>query len=141
MPVLDNETKTELNRIFTTLAGPVKLKLYTEEHAEGLSSEIAELLLELGGLSEKVSVDVRALAESGEPAARYGIERAPAIVVEAERDYGIRYYGAPAGYEFGSLIEVMLDVARGDVELSKEVRAGLERLQDPVHIKVFVTPG
>ena len=31
--------------------------------------------------------------------------RVPAIVVEGARDYGIRFLGVPAGYEFTNLID------------------------------------
>ena len=42
-----------------------------------------------------------------EKAAEFQVDKAPAIVVMNGKDYGIRYYGIPSGYEFGSLINVM----------------------------------
>jgi len=58
----------------------------------------------------------------------------------AEKDYGIRMYGLPSGYEFGTLVEAILDVSRGDSGLSDETRAGLKDLARPVHVQVFSTP-
>jgi len=43
-----------------------------------------------------------------------------AIVVEAEKDYGIRFFGIPGGYEFNSLISAIYDVSRKATDLSLE---------------------
>jgi len=140
MALLDDDTREEVRRRLSALAAPVNLVLFQEEGGEGSGTETARLLAELRELSDKVTVETHEAAEGASLAYRYGIERMPALVVEAERDYGIRYYGAPSGYEFGSLLEVMVDVAAGKSELSDAVRAGLAVLRDPVHIQVFCTP-
>ena len=55
-----------------------------------------------------------------------GIARTPAIaVLGASKDYGVRFYGAPAGYEFGSLIDAILDVSSGESGLAEETRTAL----------------
>ncbi|MFQ6117709.1 MAG: thioredoxin family protein, partial [Candidatus Bipolaricaulia bacterium] len=65
----------------------------------------------------------------------------PAIVVaRADRDYGIKFYGPPAGHEFSSLVEDVIDVSRGEVELPPDVVEELQELDTDVHIQVFVTP-
>ena len=61
-------------------------------------------------------------------------------VMGADKDYGIRMYGLPSGYEFGTLIEAILDVSRGDSGLSPETRAALKDVTRPVHLQVFSTP-
>lgn len=40
----------------------------------------------------------------------YGVQLVPAVIVEGEKDHGIRFFGAPAGYEFSSLVEDILAV-------------------------------
>ena len=70
-----------------------------------------------------------------------GIQRIPAVaVMGAEKDYGIRFYGLPTGYEFGTLVDAILDVSSGDSGLSPETRQALQTLTKPVHIQVFSTP-
>src|SRR5712691_3143083 len=70
-----------------------------------------------------------------------GIRRSPAIaVMGAEKDYGIRMYGLPSGYEFGTLVEAILDVSSGDSGLSDPTRAALKEITKPVHVQVFSTP-
>jgi hypothetical protein len=64
----------------------------------------------------------------------------PAIAVIGAKDYGIRIYGIPSGYEFGTLIEDIRLVSEGDSGLSPETRATVARLTRPVRIQVFITP-
>ena len=49
-------------------------------------------------------------------------------------------YGLPSGYEFGSLIDAILDVSSGDSGLSAPTREALAALERPVHVQVFSTP-
>jgi alkyl hydroperoxide reductase subunit AhpF len=57
-----------------------------------------------------------------------------------DRDYGIRYYGVPAGYEFAALVNDIFDVSRGDSGLSAQSKAALAQLKEPLHLQVFSTP-
>jgi glutaredoxin-like protein len=59
---------------------------------------------------------------------------------ETPKDYGIRYYGIPAGYEFSTLINDIMMVSRGESGLSAETKAYLAGLTQPLHLQVFVTP-
>ena len=60
--------------------------------------------------------------------------------IGAEKDHGIRFYGIPSGYEFGSLVDAILDVSSGDSGLLADTRQALQGLARPVHIQVFSTP-
>jgi hypothetical protein len=51
-------------------------------------------------LSEKIELKVYDFVSDGEQAKSYRIERIPATAVTGEKDYGIRFYGLTAGYEF-----------------------------------------
>jgi len=75
-----------------------------------------------------------------EQAAEEGISEIPAIVLEGENKGKVRFIGVPAGYEFATLIEDLIDVSRGTTELEQHSRETLDALTEPVHIKVFVTP-
>jgi alkyl hydroperoxide reductase subunit AhpF len=76
-----------------------------------------------------------------EKVAELGIQRIPAIaILGAEKDYGIRMYGLPSGYEFGALVDAILDVSSGDSGLSEPTRAALKEIARPVHLQVFSTP-
>ncbi|HEX9246577.1 MAG TPA: glutaredoxin, partial [bacterium] len=70
----------------------------------------------------------------------YGVDRVPAIVVLGARDYGIRYYGLPGGYELATLLDIIVDAGRGAADLEAETRAAVAQLPADVHLQVFVTP-
>jgi glutaredoxin-like protein len=57
-----------------------------------------------------------------------------------EKDYGIRFYGIPAGYEFTSLIHALRLVGGVGSLLDQETRDELAKLDQEVHMQVFVTP-
>ncbi len=64
----------------------------------------------------------------------------PAVAIVGKKDYGIRIYGIPAGYEFGALIEDIKLVSAGDSALMPETRAMVAKLTKPIRIQVFSTP-
>ena len=109
-------------------------------------------MAELRGSSASLSWAAKRLwVEDAEYAERYNqepekvaamkIQRTPAIaILGATKDYGIRMYGLPSGYEFGSLVDSILDVSSGDSGLSAPTRAVLAALERPVHLQVFSTP-
>ena len=70
------------------------------------------------------------------------IQRIPAIAIlgDGDKDFGIRMYGMPEGYEFGLLVETILDVSSGQSGLGEETKAALAALATPVHLQVFSTP-
>jgi glutaredoxin-like protein len=57
-----------------------------------------------------------------------------------ETDYGIKFYGIPAGYEFASLIEAIKLVSTGSHGLKPDTTKFLDGLKKDVHLQVFVTP-
>ena len=72
-------------------------------------------------------------------AKEYGIDKIPAVAIIGEKDYGVRIYGIPYGYELQTLIEAVINVSRGKTDLSGETKAILAEVKAPVHIQVFVS--
>ena len=141
MALLTEEVTGELREAFAGLVNPVRLVVFSQALAEPLSEEVRHLVEELAGLDERLSAESRNFVIDGERAKELGIERIPAIAVLGEtQDYGVRFYGLPTGYEFGSLLEAILDVSRGSSGLSDETRAGLAALDKDVRVRVFSTP-
>jgi glutaredoxin-like protein len=123
-----------------SLANPVTLKLFTQEADCQYCKETETLMTEVSALSDKITLEVHDLVSDKEVADAYGISRAPATVILGTRDYGIRFYGIPSGYEFNSLIEDISAVSSDQHGLADETVEKLVALQEPVHIQVFVTP-
>ena len=95
---------------------------------------------ELSGLSDKISLEIYNFQIDKQKAEEYKIDKIPATAIIGSKDYGIRYYGIPAGYEFTSLIEDVINVSKGESGLSEETIAGLSQIQKNIHLQVFVTP-
>jgi alkyl hydroperoxide reductase subunit AhpF len=141
MPLLTDEVTAELSEAFAGLVNPVRLVVFSQALAEPVSEEVRRLVEELAALDERLVAESRNFVLDLERASELGIERIPAIAVLGEdKDYGVRLYGLPTGYEFGSLIESILDVSRGASSLSEETRAGLAALDKDVRLRVFSTP-
>jgi alkyl hydroperoxide reductase subunit AhpF len=92
------------------------------------------------GLSEKLSFEVHDFVAEKDLAERYGVDKIPATVLVGEKDYGIRFFGVPAGYEFTVLIEEIREVGKRDPGLKDNVMSELAKVDQPVHLQVLISP-
>jgi alkyl hydroperoxide reductase subunit AhpF len=141
MAILQAKDQAAVRKEFDRLSGPVKLVVFSQELVAGdLCRQNEQLMKEVAELSDKITVEVlnpqidRARAEA------YGVSDVPVTVVEGARDYGIRFLGIPAGYEFSNLIDAIIATSRGEAGLTEETKATLATLPGEVEIKVFSTP-
>jgi glutaredoxin-like protein len=97
---------------------------------------------EVASLSDRISVEEVNLVLDRERSAGFGIDRIPAIVLLRDgADTRMRFLGAPAGYEFSSLVESVLLAGTDDSGLTDESKRVIaEKATGPLEIKVFVTP-
>ncbi|RCK77617.1 MAG: Glutaredoxin-related protein [Ignavibacteriae bacterium] len=141
MNFLKEKDKQEIIKRFENLKGNVKILFFTQELECQYCRETGQLLKELAELSDKINLETYNFVNDKEVADKYGIDKVPGIVVMGEEiDYGIRYYGIPAGYEFSSLLESIEMISTGDTQLSQDVIEKVKTINEPVHIQVFVTP-
>ena len=124
---------------------PVKLVMFTQATECLYCAETRQIAEEIASLSDKVTVEVFDLVADKATVERYAIDKIPAIAIVrvqegGDRDYGIRFYGIPSGYEFTTLIEDIWDVSRGSTDLKPKTKEALATITQPVHIQVFVTP-
>ncbi|PYM94071.1 MAG: hypothetical protein DME04_09170 [Candidatus Rokuibacteriota bacterium] len=141
MPILTERDQAAVRKEFERIAGGVKLVVFSQELAAAdLCRQNEQLVREVAALSAQITVEVLNLAIDRERAETYGIDQVPAIVVEGARDYGIRFYGVPLGYEFSNLIDAIIVASTGAPALSEDTLASLRALASDVDIKVFSTP-
>lgn len=142
MPLMDEKTQNDVREILTDLTGPVKLMMFTQTFECDYCSETHQLAEEVAALSDKIAVEVYNFVTDKEVADAHGVDKIPAIVVlgENDKDYGIRFYGIPSGYEFTSLLEAIKMVSSGETPLKPDTIAFLESLEQPLHLQVYVTP-
>ncbi|MGD0727731.1 MAG: thioredoxin family protein [Spirochaetia bacterium] len=140
--IKDKDAKVVRERL-AKLSGPVTLAIFTQEFECEYCRQTRKLAEEVAGLSEgKVTTEVYDLVKDKAKADRMGIDKIPALAVLGGKgeDYGIRFFGIPAGYEFASLLESLEMVAKGDSGLAPATREKLKALPSPVSLQVFVTP-
>jgi len=140
MGVLKEKDKEKVANIFKGIEKNVKIVMFTQE-MECPHCEMTRMMLEeVSDLSDKLSLDVHDFVAEADLAKKYGVDKIPATFILGDKDYGIRFYGVPAGYEFNVLVEDIVDVGKRDPELSKEVMAELAKVNLPVHMQVLISP-
>lgn len=140
MPFIQERDRPEVGRILQAMQEPVELIIFTDTTACRYCKETRGLLMEVAELSEHLTVTEYNLQVHKAEAEAFRVDKAPGIVVKTNVDYGVRYYGIPSGYEFGSLLEDILDISRGAPGLSPEQMEKIQAIQTPIHLEVFVTP-
>jgi len=154
MPMINSEDAQYLRTQFEReLVHPVTLQVFTQGTSRIVTpaalqmaqecrfcEETRALIEELGALSDKIQVEVYDFLGDAEKARMMQVDKIPAIAVVGEKDYGIRFFGIPAGYEFAALLDDILAVSKRQSSLSSETLEALKTLQKDVHIQVFVTP-
>jgi len=140
MSMLKQEDREEVSRQLEGLANSVQLIMFTQTIECESCAETRDLVEEVASLSDNVDAVIYNFVTDKDRADEYGIDKIPAIAVMGEKDFGVRFYGIPAGYEFTSLLEAIKIVSTGQSGLSDTTKEALAEIDDPVHFQVFVTP-
>ncbi len=156
MALLAEDDRKAIEEHFSgTLENDVVLRLFTQSAARSLlivpgeqsqtgehAKVTRELLEELVACSPKLSLQVYDVHGDGaEEARRLGIEHIPAIVFGDDPDGRVRFYGTPLGNEFRTVIASIEALSKTQPMLRDEVADVVrERIGEPVHLRVFVTP-
>ncbi|MGC8556138.1 MAG: protein disulfide oxidoreductase [Conexivisphaera sp.] len=125
------------------LKGPVVLEAYLSKGGEcvycGEALELVKELSELGnGL---VSYEAHYVEDEPRIFEENRVLGPPTIRVRAPgAPYYAAFSGLPAGYEFGALLEDILDASRGSPRLSPTTVEKLRSVDRELEIMVFVTP-
>jgi alkyl hydroperoxide reductase subunit AhpF len=142
MALLSDQDRQVVRTHLAGLAHEVRLLLFTQTIGGPETGAIAKQILdELSDLNERLTVeDVNVVLEK-ERAATYAVDRIPAIVVLRDgEDTRMRFFGAPAGYEFMSLVEAVIIAGGDDSTLTEDSKKLIASIETPTTIEVFVTP-
>lgn len=151
MGLISERDRQRLASAFEKMTGDVRILVFTEgssrlvipgERPCQYCQQTVQLVQEVASVSERIAVEVVDRRTHPEKAAEHGIDKVPAVVVTdaAGTRRNVRYFGIPAGYEFGALVEDIVDTGNGTTRLSQATRASLAGITVPVHLQVFVTP-
>lgn len=133
-------------RLFTRDQAPRKLFLIGQPDPPTDANEIprlvCDLLTEFVAMSPKLNLEVLDIDGDGaEEARRLGIDHVPTILFGADQGGRVRFTGAPAGNEFGTVTETVEALSAGGPHLAGDlIEAAKANIAEPVTLKVFVTP-
>jgi glutaredoxin-like protein len=143
MALLSERDRETVRTHLAGLTHDVTLLFFTQTIGAPETVMIARQVVdEVAGLSERITVEEVNLILDKERSEGFGIDRIPAIVLLRDgADTRMRFLGAPAGYEFSSLVEAIALAGGDDSGLTDDSRQLIaEKATAPMDIKVFVTP-
>jgi len=141
MALIPQKERDILTKQFSEkLVDEVRLVVFSQEVPCLFCKETELVVTELAEISPKIKVEKYDFVKDMMKAQEFRIDKIPAIAVIGKKDYGVRFYGIPSGYEFNSLVGAILDVSRAESGLSQKTKDVLKLIDNSVHIQVFVTP-
>ena len=135
----DDKKEVLRNDLKERMVDPVKIVMFTQEVECRFCSDTRQLVQEIATLNDKINVEVYDFMVDAAKAQELKIEKIPALAIIGKKDYGVRIYGIPYGYELQTLIAAVVGVSTGKTDLSDKTKAILADVKAPVHIQVFVT--
>jgi glutaredoxin-like protein len=135
----DDKKELLRNDFKEKMVDPVKIVMFTQEVECRFCSDTRRLAQEMATLNDKITTEVYDFVANADKAKELGIDKIPALAIIGKKDYGVRIYGIPFGYELQTLIEAIINVSKGKTDLSDKTKSILSEVKAPVHIQVFVT--
>ncbi len=139
MGMVKEKDREKLTTAFNKMENGVKIVMFTQETECPRCEMTRNVLEEISSLSDKLSLEVYDFVTDTDFVKKYGVDKIPATALVGDKDYGIRFYGFPAGYEFTALIEDIVDVGKRNPGLSAEAMTELAKVDRPVHIQVIIS--
>jgi len=143
MALLSEQDRQTVRGHLAVIEEPVRLLFFTQTFGAPDTVTIAKQVLdEIVCLNDHLPLEEVNFVLEQDRARQYGVEQIPTIVLlKGDQDTRIRFLGAPAGYEFMSLIEAVILAGTNDSGLTPDSRALVAaHVTEPLNIQVFVTP-
>ena len=142
MALLSPQDSATVQKHLANLTHEVTLLFFTQSIGAPETVHLTKQVLdELVELNPKIRLEEVNLVLDRERAQQFGIEHVPAVaLLKNGADTRMRFVGAPAGYEFMSLVEAVTLAGTDGSGLTDSSKALLAERKTPLDIKVFVTP-
>lgn len=142
MPLLDDKNKEVLRSMFSReFKDPVDIIVFTDEKDCKYCKETLQIAQEISSINPDIIVKHYPSEKSIRELEKYRVKLFPAtIIASPEKDYGIRFFGIPSGYEFETYVKDILMVSSRRTMLKDSTREFVKGVGEPLNIKVFVTP-
>jgi alkyl hydroperoxide reductase subunit AhpF len=146
MALLSPADQDKLREALAEMKNAVKIVFFTQTLGCETCLQTRQIIDELPVLNDKISIEEVNLVLDPDKARSFGVDRVPALALVAtdeqgtDRDSRIRFVGAPAGYEFISLVQAVMLIGGREPNLSEANRQKLAAVDKPTTIQVFTTP-
>jgi glutaredoxin-like protein len=143
MALLSEQDRQTVRTHLAAITHPVTLLFFTQTIGGPEGALAAKQILdEVADLNDTITIEEVNFVLEKDRAAEYGIRHIPAIAILRDgADTRMRFLGAPAGYEFVSLVEAIVLAGGSDSGLSDESKKLIaDHVAAPLDIQVFVTP-
>lgn len=140
MSYFSGEEMKALTERLSGMTNPVRLVLFVQAFGCDTCDTTKRILSDLTGANPLLTLDEKNMVLDKADVEQYGIVAAPGLAIVGDRDRGLRFYGAPDGYELISLLEGILIASAGDSGLTEESRALVAGLHEPRALQIFSTP-
>jgi len=128
----------QLKATFAKMPNEIPLLLFTEKGREDVFAQAnRQVIRAFRELTDKISL--REYDIDHDLARKYNVSAAPTLVIAPDR-YNIHWIGAPMGEEARTFLELLMLVGSGNSNASDQSLKVLERIDEPRHIKVFISP-
>ena len=142
MSVLSADDRSQVNELLSTLEETVTVHVFTEDGCQ-YCEETLDLYKDVEGESNDIVVETHDMDEPlAEELGATKYDGAPVTVITRDGVTGVRYFGIPSGQEFSAFLQGLIAVGQGpgETELPDDVRKQVQDIDEPVELKVFVTP-
>ncbi|NPD89146.1 MAG: glutaredoxin [Asgard group archaeon] len=139
---VDENIKRQVKEIFQHMENIVYVKLFADKDRCLTCAQTKEIIELLAELAPENMIDITVYDQEDNPPEiqKYNVERFPTILLHGEKEHDVVFTGIPSGYEFGTLVEDILDISARKVTLKSENLEKVEKIDKPIKIQVFVTP-
>jgi NADH-dependent peroxiredoxin subunit F len=136
--ILDEKAEESVREVFSILSTPVELVLITSHDCPGCEGQ-KQLLMETSALTDKIKLILYDAVTDEEKVRQFNVDKFPATIPFAAKDYGIRFYGLTAGMEFSSLLEALIMISTEVSGLEPEIEKLVRSIKKDVQIQVLVS--
>lgn len=130
---LDENMQKQVKERLKAIKNEVSVDLYLDNREE--SNVLKGLIGEVAQLSDKIKITEKEDSVENKPLARIYSNTTKGL---------IEFHGVPAGYEFGAILDLLIDAANDSFEGNAEEKMLSDYLKDnpdkKIDMKVFVTP-
>ncbi len=140
MSILKDHEREYVENVFRLVANQVTLSFFRKQPENHAERETLTILDEISSISDMIKLKVYDFEKDKAEVKKFQIDKVPAIVVEGDKDFGIRFYGVPSGFLISSLIEDVVQISKNDSELSTATKQKLKEVDHSLNLEVFVKP-